>query len=133
MAKRLSELQIAAIEYLALPQRGGLTYEEIAAKVGVSDRALRNWRNDDTFADALVKRTIMNAKEYLPEIMASIPRHIIEDGNAAMFRTYMQSIGALTDRVEVDAKGAGVDMDAIRAQIAALKDVAPPAQSEDDV
>lgn len=116
--KRLTELQIAAIEYLSLPQRGGLSYGEIAEKVGVSERSLYNWRNEDIFNEALVKRTIRNASEYLPDIMASVPKHIIEDGNAAMLRTYMQSIGALTDKVEIDTKGSSeVDVEAMRAEI----------------
>lgn len=120
--RRLNERQIAAIEYLSLPKRGGMTYAEIAAAVGVTERQLYTWRQDDTFADAVVKRTIRNASEYLPDIMASVPKHIIEDGNAAMLRTYMQSIGALTERVEIDAKGStDADVDKMREQIEKMR------------
>ena len=120
--RRLNERQIAAIEYLSLPKRGGMTYAEIAAAVGVTERQLYTWRQDDTFADAVVKRTIRNASEYLPDIMASVPKHIIEDGNAAMLRTYMQSIGALTERVEIDTKGnTDADVDKMREQIEKMR------------
>lgn len=116
--RRLNEKQIAAIEFLALPQRGGMTYAQIAEQVGVSERQLYTWRQDDDFSDAVVKRTIRNAAEYLPDIMASVPKHIIEDGNAAMLRTYMQSIGALTEKLEIDSKGnATEDVDKMRAEI----------------
>lgn len=116
--RRLNEKQIAAIEYLSMPQRGGMTYEQIAARVGVTERQLYNWRQDEDFMDSVVKRTIRNAAEYLPDIMASVPKHIIEDGNAAMLRTYMQSIGALTEKLEIDSKNnAGEDVDKMRAEI----------------
>lgn len=116
--RRLNEKQIAAIEYLSMPKRGGMTYEQIAEQVGVTERQLYNWRQDDAFMDAVVKRTIKRAAEHLPDIMDSVPRHIIEDGNAAMLRTYMQSIGALTDKIEIDSKGnAGDDVDKIREEI----------------
>ena len=119
MAKRrLSEKQIAAIEYLSLPKRGGMTYAVVAELVGVTERQLYNWRQDEDFMDAVVKRTIRKAAEYLPDIMASVPKHIIEDGNAAMLRTYMQSIGALTDKIEIDSKDSSAeDVDKMRAEI----------------
>lgn len=116
--RRLNEKQIAAIEFLSLPQRGGMTYAQIAEQVGVSERQLYTWRQDDDFSDAVVKRTIRNAAEYLPDIMASVPKHIIEDGNAAMLRTYMQSIGALTEKLEIDSKDSATeDVDKMRAEI----------------
>ena len=116
--RRLNEKQIAAIEYLSLPKRGGMTYAEVAELVGVTERQLYNWRQDEDFMDAVVKRTIRKAAEYLPDIMASVPKHIIEDGNAAMLRTYMQSIGALTDKIEIDSKDSSAeDVDKMRAEI----------------
>jgi len=122
MAKRLNEKQIAAIEYLSLPKRGGLTYAEIAERVGVTERQLYNWRQDATFMDEVVKRTIRRTAEYLPDIMASVPKHIIQDGNAAMLRTYLQSIGALTDKVEVETKdSAGADIESMRAEIERIR------------
>ncbi len=120
--RRLNEKQIAAIEYLSIPGRGGLTYAEIAERVGVTERQLYNWRQDDDFSDAVTKRTIRNSAEYLPDIMASVPKHIIEEGNAAMFRTYLQSIGALTEKLEVKSSGDGDgDVDKIREEIEQMR------------
>ena len=116
MAK-LREDQIAAIEYLAVPKRGGLTYAQIAEQVGVDERTLYNWRQDDVFHNELNRRIVRGLSDRLPEIMASIPDHIIDDGNAALFRTAMQALGLLTEKVEVETKGNGNDIDAMRAEI----------------
>lgn len=114
---RLSEEQIAAIEFLAIPKRGGLTYAQIAEKVGVSERTLYQWRQDDVFYNELNRRIVRSLSDRLPEMMASIPDHVINDGNAALFRTAMQSLGLLTDKVEIDTKSSATDMDAMQAEI----------------
>jgi DNA-binding transcriptional regulator YiaG len=122
MAKKLSELQIAAIEFLALPKRGGLTYEQVAEKVGITDRTLRDWRKDDAFNEELKRQVVRNTLDRLPEIMASTADHIINDGNAAMFRTLLQAHGMLTERVEVDNKTSGVaDVDTMKAEIERMR------------
>ncbi len=124
MAKRLSEGQIAAIEYLALPGKGGLDYQQIAEKIGVHDRTLLRWRNDDFFHAALTRKIVRDTTERLPDVLASVPDHIINNGNAAMLRTFLQAHGLLTERVLVDNKGGNesVDMDEIKAEIQRLKD-----------
>jgi len=120
MAK-LSDKQYAAITYLSLPKRGGFTYEEIAEKVGVSSEALRQWRRKDEFNDELKREIVRTTLDSLPDIMASIPQHIIADGNAALFRTLLQAHGLLTDKVEVESKStATADIDAIKARLAAM-------------
>jgi len=119
--RRLNEKQIAAIEYLSLPKRGGLTYGQVAEKVGVDERTLRRWRNDITFANELNRRTVLNLSDRLPEIVDSIPEHIINDGNAAMLRTAFQALGLLTDKVEVTDGREDGDMDDIKARISELR------------
>jgi len=118
MAKRrLSDKQYAAIAILSQPKRAGLTYEQIAEQVGVERSTLHRWRQDDAFNDEL-KRTIMRSTiDRLPEVMASVPDHIINDGNAAMFRTLLQAQGLLTEKVEVETSDKGVDIDAIRERL----------------
>lgn len=118
---RLNEKQIAAIEFLAVPNRGGLTFKQIAEKVGVDESTIHRWRNDDTFYNALNRRIIRNTSDRLPEVLASVPDHIIKDGNAAMLRTLLQAHGLLTDKVEVDTKASGSDTDAIKAEIERMR------------
>jgi len=115
--RRLNEKQIAAIEYLALPKRGGLTYEQIAKEVGVNERTLNRWRNEDYFNEALNRRIVRSLSDRLPEVMASVPDHIINEGNAAMFRTAMQALGLLTEKVEVNAVDEAGNLDEMKAQV----------------
>ena len=124
--ERLSPQQIAAITILALPNRAGLTYEQVAEEVGVTRMTLSRWRKNDVFNKEF-KRTIMNSTlDRMPEIMASIPDHIIKNGNAAMYRTFMQAHGLLTDRVEVenrDTQGPQeVDIEDVMRRIGMLKE-----------
>jgi AcrR family transcriptional regulator len=121
VAKKLNEKQMAAIAILT-EVGNGLTYEEVAKRVGVDVSTLRRWRNEDDFNKALMKHVMNEAVGDLPRIMRSIPDHIIGEGNAAMFRTYMQSLGLLTEKVEVDNKNTGTtDIDAMKAEIERMR------------
>lgn len=120
MAK-LNELQLTAITILSQPKRGGLTYKQVAETVGVSEQTLHTWRKKDAFNDELKREIVRSTLDRLPDIMASIPDHIINDGNAALFRTLLQAHGLLTERVEVASKDASTDVDSMRADIERLK------------
>ncbi len=119
--KRLTEKQVAAITILAQPKRAGLTYEQVADQVGVSRQTLHEWRKDTKFNDELKKEIVRNTLDDLPEIMKSVPQHIIKDGNAALFRTLLQAHGLLTEKVEVANVAGDSDADAIKAEIERMK------------
>ena len=122
MAKVMNEKQWTAIAILATPGRGNMTYDEVAEKVGVSRMTIHRWRQDDKFNEEVKKQVLRNATEYLPDMYASIPKHVIEDGNAAMFRTFIQSLGMLTDKVEIDNKSeGGKEIDEMKAQLEAFR------------
>ena len=122
MAKLLNEKQYAAIAILAQPNRGGLKYDEVAERVGVSRQTLYEWRKDDAFNDELKRQIMRNTLDRLPDVMASIPDHSINDGNAAMFRTLLQAHGMLTDKVEVEAKGGqATDVSQMKAEIERMR------------
>lgn len=121
MAKKLNEQHYAAIAILATPKRSGLTYKQVAETVGIAESTLHEWRKLDEFNEAVKTQVLRNAVEHLPDMFASIPKHVIEDGNAALFRTYIQSLGMLTDRVDISTSGSGNDMDAMKAEIARMK------------
>lgn len=116
MAK-LNEKQVAAVTILALPKRGGLTYQQVADKVGVSRQALVDWRKRDDFNKALKDEIVRNTLDTMPEIMESIPNHIINDGNAALFRTLLQAHGMLTEKHEIETASKAEDTDAMKAEI----------------
>lgn len=120
MAK-LNDKQYAAIAILSQPKRGGLSYDQVAEQVGVSRTTLTKWRKQDDFNDELKREIMRSTIDRLPEIMAAIPDHIINDGNAAMFRTLLQAQGLLTDKVEVSSQSNTEDIDAIKAKLEALR------------
>ncbi|MFZ4454322.1 phBC6A51 family helix-turn-helix protein [Salibacterium aidingense] len=121
MAK-LSDRQHAAIAILAMPQRAGMTYEQVAEEVGVTRKTLHEWRKQDDFNDEMIRQVKRNAVEHLPDMYASIPKHVIEDGNAALFRSYIQSLGMLTEKHEIETKESGSsDIADIKAKIAQYK------------
>jgi transcriptional regulator with XRE-family HTH domain len=123
MAKRrLNEKQLAAVAILSLPGRGGLTYKQVAERVGVSEQTIHSWRKLDEFNDEIKKQVLRNAVADLPDMYASIPKHVIEEGNAALFRTYLQSLGMLTEKVEVNnASDSDTNVGAIKAEIERMK------------
>ncbi|WP_432352721.1 phBC6A51 family helix-turn-helix protein [Sporosarcina sp. A2] len=120
---KLSAAQLRAIEYLALPNNGGLSYAEVAAEVGVDERTLRRWRQKDAFYTELKQTIVRNTAGDLPRVMAAIPDLILKDGNAAMLRVLLQAHGMLSDKVDVTTsqKGEGSNIDDIKARLAALK------------
>lgn len=120
MAK-LNDKQYAAIAILSQPKRGGLTYEQVAERVGVERTTLYHWRKDDLFNDELKRQIMRDTIDRLPEVMAAVPDLIINEGNAAMFRTLLQAQGLLTDKVEVSTQGNTEDIDAMKAKLAALR------------
>src|SRR5690554_981968 len=119
--RRLNEKQLAAIALLSVPKRGGMTYKQIAEEVGVTEQTLHNWRKLDYFNEELKKQVLRNTIDKLPDIFDSVPEHIIKDGNAAMFRTLLQSLGMLTEKVEVENKTSEADVDSIKAEIERLR------------
>lgn len=125
MTKQLTEQQLQAIEWLALPNRGGKTIKEVADDVGVSERTVQRWRTDEQFVKAVARRVMMLSQDRLPEMMSAAPDLFLKDGNAALLRTLLQAYGLLTDKVEVKSEGAGagqaVDIDGIRAEIARMR------------
>jgi AcrR family transcriptional regulator len=121
-SRRLSEKQIAAIEILSRPNRGGMTYEQIAKEVGVARSTLFEWKKQDYFNEAVKKEIIRKTQDRLPEVFDSIIDNIIETGNATAFKTLLQAHGMLTDKVEVNQNNAdSTKIDDIKAEIERLK------------
>lgn len=121
-SRRLSEKQIAAIEILSRPNRGGMTYDQVAKEVGVARSTLFEWKKQDYFNEALKKEIVRKTQDRLPEVFDSIIDNIIETGNAAAFRTLLQTHGMLTDKVEVNQNNADTTkIDDIKAEIERLK------------
>lgn len=121
--RRLNEKQQAAIALLTDPASRHMTLGNIAEEVNVSESTLRRWRTEnDTFIEEVIAQTRRNAVADLPRVMQAVPDIIINSENAAMLRTYLQAIDALTERVEVNNSGTNdTDMDEMRAQIERMR------------
>lgn len=118
----LNEKQLAALEYLALPKRGGMTYEQIAEAIGTSSRTLQRWRNNPEFNAELKQRVVSATLDRLPEVLDSLPEIALADRNAAMMKLYLQVHGLLSDNVTLQHKstvdnGGGIDFNAIRERL----------------
>ncbi|MFZ7936227.1 hypothetical protein ACO1D2_11590 [Bacillus thuringiensis] len=116
--KRLNTEHLTAINYFALPNKGGKTNDEIAKICGVSRQSIQNWRNDPLFERELKKQMVRNSQDRLPELIESLSEIAIRDGNAAMAKLALQINGMLVDKVEVESKDAtnkidyeGIDKD----------------------
>lgn len=118
---RMNEKQIAAIAIMSQPNKGGLTYDEIAKEVGVARSTIFEWKKQDDFYNALKSEIVRNTGDRLPEVFSSMIDNIVETGNAAAFRTLVQMHGLLTEKVEVNTKASGDNVDAMKAEIERMR------------
>ncbi|MGG4453202.1 phBC6A51 family helix-turn-helix protein [Brevibacillus porteri] len=121
--KRLETQHLTAINYLALPKKGGKTNVEIAQLCGVSEQSIYNWLKDPLFERELKAQMIRNSREKLPELIESLAEIAIRDGNAAMAKLALQINGLLTDKVEVETKVSTdtLNSDEVRARVEAYR------------
>lgn len=121
--KRLNTEHYIAIKWLAMPQRGGKTMDDIAKEAGCARSTLYEWKKDPLFERELKREIIRQTHDRLPELFESMIDHAIRDGNAAMAKLVVQVNDMLTDKVEVNnvGDGVGVDRDALRERLERLK------------
>ncbi|MDR4936053.1 phBC6A51 family helix-turn-helix protein [Rossellomorea marisflavi] len=120
--KRLEAQHHLAIQYLAMPNHNGMTYQQIADECGVHVNSIGNWRKDPLFERELKREIVRNTQKRLPEMMQSMIDHAIKDGNAAAAKLIMTANDMLTDRVEVSqANEGGKDLADIKARLERYK------------
>ncbi|MBG9736582.1 helix-turn-helix domain-containing protein [Paenibacillus alvei] len=120
--KSLTTEHYTAIHWLALPRKGGKTYEEIAEMCGVHPNTIGNWRKDPLFEAELKRQMIRNSQDKLPELIESLPMIAMRDGNAAMAKLALQINGMLADKVEVETKQTDTtDVSELQKKLHALK------------
>ncbi|MGF7045697.1 putative transcriptional regulator [Paenibacillus sp. DS2015] len=119
---QLKAEQYVAIEWLSVPNKGGKTYEEVAAICGVTARTIENWRKDRAFDVELKRAMVRNNSTRLPEMIASLTDVAIKEGNAAAAKLVLQMNDMLTDRVALDTNVTETtDVNALRDRIKALQ------------
>ncbi|EON74132.1 phBC6A51 family helix-turn-helix protein [Lysinibacillus sphaericus] len=96
------------------------SYVEIAKEIGVSDRTLRKWRQ----LPAMLEYKTAVTDTYLADNRTRVMQALInecEAGNASMMKLYMQTMGMLVDKAEVEIKAPNADPDAVAARLANIK------------
>ncbi|WP_240510193.1 phBC6A51 family helix-turn-helix protein [Virgibacillus profundi] len=79
-----------AINYLALPDKGGLSYGEIAKKAGVTRKSLYSWRQDPLFQTEVNRRMRRTTLHRLPEMMEAMVQSAVEGHNAEALKLLLQ-------------------------------------------
>lgn len=95
--KQLKPHHYVAINYLSQVNHAGKTMEQIAEECGVHRTTLYAWKEDPLFETELKKAMMRTTLDKMPDILESVPQHIIDKGNAAMFKTLLQALGMLTE------------------------------------
>ncbi|WP_446937114.1 phBC6A51 family helix-turn-helix protein [Lysinibacillus fusiformis] len=96
------------------------SYVEIAKEIGVSDRTLRKWRQ----LPAMLEYKTAVTDTYLADNRTRVMQALVnecEAGNASMMKLYMQTMGMLVDKAEVEIKAPNADPDAVAARLANIK------------
>lgn len=120
--RRLNEKQLHAIEILSMPNRGGLTFKQIAEEIGVDESTLHRWRKEDAFYNAVNNAIVRKTQDRLADMFDAAIDGVIDEKNAALFRTIVQAHGLLTEKVEVSGDKKSGDIDDIQAEIERMKD-----------
>ena len=98
--KQFTEKQITAIGILAMPNRGGLSFEEVADKAGISERQLHRWRKKPEFKQAVIDQSLANVKEVIPNVLSAHTKQA-ESGNVKAIELFYKLFGLLVDKQEI--------------------------------
>lgn len=111
-----------AIKWLALPKKGGRTYEQVADIVGCHVQSIYNWKRDPLFVSELKREIVRNTHDRLPEVLNSMIDFAIKDGSAAAAKLVLTANDMLKDQVEITTDNKEhKDIDDIKAKLAAFK------------
>lgn len=114
--------QYDAIKYLAQPKQGGLTQEQIAERCGVARSTLYEWKRKPEFEAELKAEIVRRSHDRLPELIDSMARYAIEDGNAAMAKLVLEANRMLTKQTELSVNEAkAVSTEELEARLAKFK------------
>lgn len=123
--KELTADQAKAAELIyendLLPKGKRRSYVDIAKEIGVSDRSLRKWRQLPEMLEYKAAVTDSYLAENRTRVMQALVNEC-EAGNASMMKLYMQSMGMLVDKAELEIKAPSADPDAVAAKLARIRE-----------
>lgn len=97
---QFTEKQITAIGILAMPNRGGLTFEEVAEKSGIGIRQFHRWRKQPEFKQAIIEQSLANVKEVMPNVLSAHTKQA-ESGNIKAIELFYKLFGLLVEKQEI--------------------------------
>jgi len=98
---QFSEKQVTAIAILAMPNRAGLEFTEVAEKSGIGIRQLHRWRKLPEFKQAIVEQSLSNVKEVLPNVLSAHQKQA-ESGNVKAIELFYKLFGLLIEKQEIE-------------------------------
>jgi hypothetical protein len=101
--KKLTPKQKAALELLTCGS--GLTYKEIAERVGVNQKTLWDWRNEPSFTHFQIELERLNNERWLAtvDLARQAAMKLCADGNQKMVEFVLKNEGYNpTNKVEAD-------------------------------
>lgn len=101
--KKLEARHYKAIYYLAQPNHGNLTMEEIGKECGVSRKSLYEWKKDELFQRELKKEMRRMVGDRIPEVIEAMFREAIENGSGKHAELLLKTYGDMIDsKIEVE-------------------------------
>lgn len=101
--KKLEARHYKAIYYLAQPNHGGLTMEEIGKECGVSRKSLYEWKKSELFQRELKKEMRRMVGDRIPEVIEAMFKEAIENGSGKHAELLLKTYGDMLDsKVEVE-------------------------------
>lgn len=98
---QFTEKQITAIGILAMPNRAGLSFDEVAEKSGIGIRQLHRWRKLPEFKQAIIEQSLNNVKEVLPNVLKAHQKQA-ESGNVKAIELFYKLFGLLIEKQEIE-------------------------------
>lgn len=118
----LSPLHIEAAEMILARKMTGITMQEIAEKVGVTDRQLRRWRSTPAFKAYIREKDVDLVVDSRAAVLDVLTKTALEGKNAKFMELYLKVTGTMpNEKVDITAKPYDPrDTQSIEADIAEL-------------
>lgn len=129
--RQFHEKQVQAIGFLSMPAKGGLQFDEIAERCGISVRQLHRWRKNPDFKQAVIEQSLENVKEELPDVLKAHKKQATK-GNVKAIELFYKLFGLLVERQEIEqtVSNKEMDNDSLQRELDDLKNLIDDTQGE---
>ncbi|GEK57104.1 hypothetical protein CHL76_02125 [Marinococcus halophilus] len=107
---QFKETQVQAIGYLSMPNKAGMSFDDIAERCGVSVRQLHRWRTEPEFKQAIVEQSLNNVKDEIPDVLSAHKKQATK-GNVKAIELFYKLFGLLVEKQEIEQNVSNKDKD----------------------